>query len=206
MCCYAARANEQGQGLAPVTPSGLKNFPQYQNQKSTTIRAHFRAHSPGCVSTYLSGNSVQTNRATSLSPSTNASLGRTCYPGAITHCANTGQPDGSVTYAWREFGGFKRDRNALQNGRAQLAAYRRRAERRHLLEEPVCSAARRELCGLWGQRPPRQGGAGSQDRPGRCAVAGLTCTRGPVAGRVDANGVAAGKSGDSRNRIPLSIS
>ena len=95
MCCYAARANEQGEGLPPGAPCGvacgqalqpcglsgglptgsrlrractpflIEKFPGIPKPKSTTIRAHSRAYSPGCVSTYLSGNAVQTNRATS---------------------------------------------------------------------------------------------------------------------------------------------
>ena len=96
MCCCAARANEQGEGLPPGAPCGvaygqalqpcglsdglptgsrlrractpflIEKFPGIPKPKSTTIRAHSRAHSPGCVSTYLSENAVQTNRATSL--------------------------------------------------------------------------------------------------------------------------------------------
>ena len=96
MCCCAARANEQGEGLPPGAPCGvacgqalqpcgltgglptgsrlrractpflIEKFPGISKPKSTTIRAHSRAHSPGCASTYLSGNAVQTNRATSL--------------------------------------------------------------------------------------------------------------------------------------------
>ena len=96
MCCYAARANEQGEGLPPGAPCGvacgqalqpcglsgglptgsrlrractpflIEKFPGIPKPKSTTIRAQSRAYSPGCVSTYLSGNAVQTNRATSV--------------------------------------------------------------------------------------------------------------------------------------------
>lgn len=46
-------------------------------------------------------------------------------------------------------------------------------EHRRLPEESVCGSGRRGHNGLGGQRPPCQGGAGSQDRFGRCAVAGL---------------------------------
>ena len=93
MCSCAARANEQGEGLPPGAPCGvacgqalqpcglsgglttgsrlrractpflMEKF--HSTGKQITIRALSRAHSPGCRSTYLSGNAVQTNRATS---------------------------------------------------------------------------------------------------------------------------------------------
>ena len=46
------------------TPFLIEKFPN--TGKHITIRAHSRVHSPGQSSTYLSGNAVQTNRATSL--------------------------------------------------------------------------------------------------------------------------------------------
>ena len=102
MCCCAARANEQGEGLPPGAPCGvacgqalqpcgltgglptasrlrractpflIEKFPS--TGKQITIRALSRAHSPGGRSTYLSGKAVQTNRATSISTSMIRSL------------------------------------------------------------------------------------------------------------------------------------
>ena len=40
-------------------------------------------------------------------------IGLDVHQAQITGCAITEQPDGSVTYERREFGGFKRDRKAL---------------------------------------------------------------------------------------------
>jgi len=53
------------------TPFLIENFPIPHSpfpstEKQATIRALSRAHSPGCRSTYHSGNTVQANRATSL--------------------------------------------------------------------------------------------------------------------------------------------
>ena len=50
------------------TPNWMKELKKAKRQqtKRLTIRAHARAHSPCQASTYLSGKSVQTNRATSV--------------------------------------------------------------------------------------------------------------------------------------------
>jgi hypothetical protein len=48
-------------------------------------------------------------------------IGLDVHQAQITGCAITEQPDGSVSYERREFGGFKRDRKALAEWARSIA-------------------------------------------------------------------------------------